>query len=352
MPRPKKSNREDGRYELKKTVYVSALGKRVRKSFYGHNEADARRKYEAFLREEEAQAVKRKATPFAEWVETWLEDYKRPNVKPSTFSTTYELPCRKHILPHFGEKILQEIRPIDVRQFLVERASLSSSYINKIVLCLNGIFETAIDNDLLSKNPCRNMRQKSTVERRKKRYYTASLVERFCRSTANYALAVHILLRMGLRSSELCALKWDSVHLGKGELIVKEARTIQNGAPTDGPPKSKTSVRRLPIPPDLLARLREEKARASSPYVVTINGHPSRPDHFNERELEVFYNAEGIPLDKRLSAHELRHTCGTMLYQSTRDIYHVSRFLGHSDVSITARVYVHDAITDEAVDLP
>jgi integrase len=80
-----------------------------------------------------------------------------------------------------------------------------------------------------------------------------------------------------------------------------------------------------------------------------INGHPGRPDHFNERELEVFYNAECVPLDQRLTAHELRHTCGTLLYQDTKDIYHVSTFLGHSDVSVTSKIYIHSAFSEEPI---
>ncbi len=47
---------------------------------------------------------------------------------------------------------------------------------------------------------------------------------------------------------------------------------------------------------------------------------------------------------RRLSPHELRHTCGTLLYKKTGDIYAVSKFLGHSSIAITSQYYVHSDV--------
>lgn len=43
---------------------------------------------------------------------------------------------------------------------------------------------------------------------------------------------------------------------------------------------------------------------------------------------------------------ELRHTRGTLLYKQTRDIYAVSRFLGHSSAKVTEKIYMHDDVED------
>lgn len=47
---------------------------------------------------------------------------------------------------------------------------------------------------------------------------------------------------------------------------------------------------------------------------------------------------------EKLNPHELRHTCGTLLYQRTKNIYAVSKFLGHADIKITTDTYIHDDI--------
>ncbi len=42
-----------------------------------------------------------------------------------------------------------------------------------------------------------------------------------------------------------------------------------------------------------------------------------------------------------LTPHELRHTFGSVLYERGVDIYTISKVMGHADISITAKVYVH-----------
>ena len=43
-----------------------------------------------------------------------------------------------------------------------------------------------------------------------------------------------------------------------------------------------------------------------------------------------------------LVPHELRHTFGTVLREKGVDIYTISKVMGHSDISITAKIYVHN----------
>ena len=50
MPRPKKTNRGDGRYELKKTIGYDADGKPIRKSFYGKNKDELLSAYNYFTK--------------------------------------------------------------------------------------------------------------------------------------------------------------------------------------------------------------------------------------------------------------------------------------------------------------
>lgn len=43
-----------------------------------------------------------------------------------------------------------------------------------------------------------------------------------------------------------------------------------------------------------------------------------------------------------VTPHDLRHTCGSRLYANGLDVLTLSRLLGHSDVTVTMRVYVHE----------
>ena len=348
MPRPKKSNRSDGRYEVKRTIGYTIDGDPIRKSFYGRNKLEAENAYQEYLADEQRREDAKKRTDFASWVNEWLYTYKEPDVKPTSFSTTYKRPCENQILPFFKDRLVQDITNADIKRFMNGIRHFSQSTIDKVILCLRGIFETAIDNDLITKNPCRNISCKSEQEKEKKRTYDEETVNSLCASDHKYALFVHILLRMGLRCSELCGLRWEDIDIEAGTLTVSQALTVESGRIFIDDPKSDNSTRRLKIPADLLARLRAERGNNIG-YIATLNGHHITPDHFTERQLEFFYNYHRVPEEKRLTAHELRHTCGTLLYEKTKDIYHVSRFLGHSDIGITTKTYVHSEMQEEKV---
>lgn len=346
MPRLKKSNRADGRFEIKRVVGYTADSKAITKSFYGVSKDDAVRQFEKYRLNMEKHQEEKKHTPFSLWVEKWLHTYKEPDVKPSTFLTTYVRPCKNYILPYFSEYFLQDITQIDIKAFLNTLTPLSQSLIDKIVICLKGIFETAIDNDLMVKNPCRNISCKSHQQKEQKRTYDRESTEFLCSSDHKYALLIHILLRMGLRCSELCGLRWEDIDLDAGFMYIRQALTTEGGKVYIGEPKSTNAKRKLTIPEDLLVRLRSE---AGTGYIATLNGHHITPDHFGDRQMEAFYNYMNVPKEQRLSPHELRHTCGTLLYEKTKDIYYVSRFLGHSDIGITTKTYVHSEMQQEKV---
>jgi integrase len=349
MPRPKKSNRSDGRYELKKTIGHDANGNPIRKSFYGKNKDEAQIMYEQFRRGEEIREAEKKNLLFSAWVDRWLETYKRGDVKETTFLTTYKRPCYNYIIPYFEERSLQSITPIDLKQFLNSITNLSQSYIDKIVICLRGIFDSAEDNDLIVKNPARHISCKSKQEPTGKRVYDRETVEALCNADHKYTLYIAILLKMGLRCSELCGLRWKDIDFENGFMCVNQALTREAGVTYIDSTKSKTSTRRIPVPKTLLSRLEEQHSQSNDEYVAMINGHHMTPDHFNERQMESFYNYLNVPSCERLTAHELRHTCGTLLYEDTKDIYYVSKFLGHSDIGITTKTYVHSEFQEKKI---
>ena len=72
-----------------------------------------------------------------------------------------------------------------------------------------------------------------------------------------------------------------------------------------------------------------------------------RPDTWSRRlKAEMARMAEQQPDMPQLTAHELRHTYGTFLRRHGADIYSISKILGHKDVNVTARIYVHNEMDE------
>lgn len=355
MPRPKKSNRADGRYQIRRVVAYTYEGKAISKSFYGKNKVDAEEKYREYVEQIKRQEQRKKDMLFTEWAEEWLETYKRDEVKSTSYESTYLRPYRNYIEPFFKERYIRGITSANIKEFLNSVSDMSKSYRSKMRGMINAIFEAALDNDIVAKNPCRTIKVKGRDDPYKRTYDEES-VEALCeKMECSYSIYVHILLRMGLRASELCGLRWADIDFRKGKMRIDHALTRDGTVLLDDDTKTLSSRRRLDIPKDLLIALNTvyTTRKANLPpsakelvYVACRGGICLSPQHLAHR-LKRFYGEAGVPEDQRLTPHELRHTCGTLLYQKTKDIYHVSRFLGHSDIGTTARVYVHtEAIED------
>lgn len=72
-----------------------------------------------------------------------------------------------------------------------------------------------------------------------------------------------------------------------------------------------------------------------------------RPDTWSRRlKTEMDRMAQRHKDMPCLTAHELRHTHGTYLRRHGVDIYSIAKILGHKDVEVTARIYVHNELNE------
>lgn len=344
----KRKGRADGRVEVKITV---APG--VRKAFFGKTKVAAQRAAEAWLLKNqgiESPLAKKPLKTVSEWSLEWAATYVYGSVKEASFDTNYERPLRLYILPAIGNKFLTEIKAMDLQKILTAAShNHSRSVVKSIEICLHRMFADAYANDLVKKNPAERLTIPIKQRRSEKRIYDSETVQSIIDFPHKYNYIIRLMLECGLRRSEVCGLQWGDIT--DTTLTVNRAVTTCKGLPQLGDPKSETSERTIPISAALSQCLknarRDAKANADTDYVcydVRTNGSIN-PQHFQENRINPFYKdyskAHELKDFPVLTAHEHRHTCGTMLYRETHDVYKVMTFLGHSSVEVTASTYVH-----------
>lgn len=352
MPRPKKTapNRGGKMYEAKVIIGRDIDGKAIRKSFYSPlSLEDAKRKGQEYIIAQKTQELTGACTPqectFSEWAKKWLETYKKPYISENTYVDMYLLFTEKYLIPYFGNAHLINIRQADVQKFFGQiQNDLSESSLNKIKICLNGIFESAIENDLCFKNPVKHVVYSAGVEKIQKDVYTDEqipIVKEFFRDRMPEVI---VALETGMRRGEILGMMWQDIDFDDKTIKVNRSIVDKKGGGTEIRPPKWDSYRTIPISTYLCEYLRRIPRRTM--YVFpTDKGKIQSPrtwSHKLTRNMARLH--EEHPNVPELTAHELRHTRGTQLRRNGADIYTIQKIMGHKDINVTASVYVHDEV--------
>ena len=90
---------------------------------------------------------------FGEYAEEWLAS--RVDLKPTT-RQQYAGTLRRHVLPHLGGYALEELTSARVRRWYAALASSASATpTRQAYALLRTILNTALDDEILLRNPCR-----------------------------------------------------------------------------------------------------------------------------------------------------------------------------------------------------
>ena len=54
---------------------------------------------------------------FAIWARRWLFAYHQGRIKDNTYQGTYWEPVELHLIPYFGDRLLNDILPIEITEF-------------------------------------------------------------------------------------------------------------------------------------------------------------------------------------------------------------------------------------------
>lgn len=283
----------------------------------------------------------------SELVSLWKAD-KKQYVKKSTFSA-YMLLLENHLLPTFGES--QQIEEKEVQAFVFKKleSGLSQKTVKDILIVLKMVLKFGAKHKHFEYTP---FDIQYPTERERQSIEVLSRADQ--KKIMNYIqqhftfrnLGVYICLSGGIRIGEICALTWEDIDTDNG--IINIRRTIQRiYVVEDGvrktellldTPKTKNSIREIPMSRDLLRMLKPiKKIVNDSFFVLTNDAKPTEPRTYRSYYKNLMQEL-GMPA---LKFHGLRHSFATRCIESNCDYKTVSVLLGHSNISTTLNLYVH-----------
>jgi integrase len=348
------SKRKDGTWCAVITVGRKPDGKLKQKFFYGKTRQEVAEKLNKALNElRQGTFVEATAVTVESWLKTWLEEYKRPKVRLTTFES-YRIMAESHIIPAVGHIKLKDLRPEHLQHLYNEKlkTGLSPRTVRYIHLVIHSALKQAVKNQLVARNVS-EATELPADNKKEARALTMEEMDRFLNALESDRLkaAFITLLGTGLRRGELLALKWDNVNLKEGTIAVKENLAwIAKKGFVFQPPKTEKSKRVVPLPDDVLAELKKHKARQAEEKLklgesyqdnglvfCTEIGTPIIPRNF-ERKFKLLLKKADLT---GIKLHSLRHTYATRLLELGENLKVVQELLGHSRISVTADIYSH-----------
>ncbi len=283
----------------------------------------------------------------SEVVDLWKAD-KKQYVKKSSYAA-YLLLTENHLLPAFGEKY--EIEEADVQNFVFQKleSGLSQKTIKDILIVLKMILKFGAKKKWINYTPfdiqfptVRESQSMEILSRADQKKIMNYIQEHFTFRN----LGVYICLSAGMRIGEVCALTWNDVDTDRG--IINVRQTIQRiYVIEDGirrtelildTPKTKNSIREIPLSKDLLRILKPFKKIVNPSFFVLTNDiKPTEPRTYRSYYKNLMKDLK-MP---ELKFHGLRHSFATRCIESKCDYKTVSVLLGHSNISTTLNLYVH-----------
>jgi len=278
-----------------------------------------------------------------EWWHQWWPTVT--NLRASTRARDAQY-YNSHVRPAFGDTPLNKLDRTSLRSWLAALGSpsggdLAPATIHKVVQILNKTVNAAFEDRLIPHNPVAKL-PLPKIERQEMRFLTSDELWRLADAMDDrYRAFVLVAGFGGLRSGELLGLRWSRVDFEAGRIRVAETLVDVEAHIHFGPPKTKASIRSVPVPSfvrDELARLAGEDADPDELVFRSPMGQPIRPALFRRRFWEpAVRGAELAPL----RIHDLRHTAVSLWIADGANPKQVAALAGHSSVSVVLDRYGH-----------
>ena len=282
------------------------------------------------------------AVLLSEYGSTWVDE--RPGLRPKTV-TLYRYLLRTHITPHFRTATIAGITLPAVRRWRKKLldAGVSPVTAAKAYRLLRAVLNTAVDDGLIRRNPCR-IKGAGTEDFPERP--VLSVAEVFALADAigpRYRAFLLLATFASLRWAELAALRPPDIDLDARTVrVTRQIICKRRGGHSFGTPKSKAGRRVVPFPDLIVPELREHLAaldQSATLVFTSPQGTPLRHSNFYCRAWMPALAAVGL---SGVHFHDLRGTGNQLSADAGANLRELIERMGH-DSTHAALIYLHSS---------
>jgi integrase len=275
-----------------------------------------------------------------------LEAYReriRTTLELSTFKC-YERDINNVLIPWVGDRDVKELGRSEIRTF-VGLQTTSLKRVQNLLLPLRNVLNEAVDDGLIEASPMAGLSLARLVPPAQREtdyeprpYSLSELLGVLTQLDGIERWTFQLWAFTGLRTSELCGLRWANVDLDAQTLRVSEVTTVGQDKPRT---KTRAGARTIPLLPAAGQALLELAKLTGPDGRVTVNPRSTAADNFwrnNKLEL-VWRRAQELAGVEPRNPYQLRHTWASHLLSQGENIAHIAKLLGHRDTEMVVRTY-------------
>lgn len=337
--------RKDGRWEgAAYLLTTSGASKRIR--IYGTSRSGVYAKLtEAKAKQQQGIATPDKVWQLGEYLDYWLENIIKPHRRPTTYES-YENKVRLYLKPTLGHYLLNRTSVPVLQSYLNSQLAngLSVRVVQMLREVLSSALTSAMRQELVNRNVARLVQLPSRASS-DVTPWTLNQATHFLKAAKGHWLypAFVLLVIYGLRRGEVLGVRWTDIHFEHDELHLEQQIYRANRIVGEGPLKTKSSRRKLPlvgIARDALLAHQQDVGASQSHLVFTAqkSDGPIEPQTFTRSFQRACKNA-GL---HATGPHAMRHTAATLLKNLGVPARDAQLILGHSNIVTTQQIYQHD----------
>ncbi|SHU12202.1 phage integrase [Mycobacteroides abscessus subsp. abscessus] len=276
------------------------------------------------------------ANQFAGWI-------RRPDIAETTRATRQHT-WNKYVQPRWGDEEVRHVDPAGVRSWLAELSEEGArpATIENALGVLRMVLGDAVTDGRLIRNPVDGFkapRRGPVKKHRRECYLTHQQVDQLATAVGEYGTVIRFLAYTGLRWGEMAALTPSAVDLTKRRVTVSRS-IAEAGRKVDNKRTKTYEAREVPLPEFLVDELRPwmaGKHPTASFVFAAPDGGCLLVSNFRPR---VFNKARDSLKDfPKITPHDLRHTCASLVVAGGGNVLVLARMLGHKDASMTLNTY-------------
>lgn len=251
---------------------------------------------------------------------------------------SYEGNLNKHVIPFFGKRKIDSIKASELTLWQNDLLkTLSNKAVINARIIFNGIFQDALRDEIISKNPFSIIKAPKNIALKENIPFSKEEIFKILDASPDkIKLFFAIGFFTGMRTGEITALKWENIDLENR--VIKVRATRNKGIETT--PKTNSSIRNVDILDVLIPFIENHLKYRLDDSEYVFNSRLTQPYHSSTKISTSYWQKILKKLDIQYrNLYQMRHTFASLMIASGEDILWVSSMLGHKNSNITLSTY-------------